>query len=145
MEKIKGICVESNLRKISDVSAVSMYRFDRYGRSCTMSLFYSEDEIKVDWVRKRVRLTDQTVQLEDNLILVIFEETKIAGGIKASEKLLVIISEEIDADIFCGVVECKKKNEGTLVINKLVNLINYAITNGHRNEVIDSSYLDGVY
>jgi hypothetical protein len=145
MEKIKGICVESNLRKISDVSAVSMYRFDRYGRSCTMALFYSEDEIKVDWVRKRVRLTDQTVQLEDNLILLIFEETKIAGGIKASEKLLVIISEEIDADIFCGVVECKKKNEGTLVINKLINLINYAIANGHRNEVIDSSYLDGVY
>ena len=145
MGKREEICLESNLQKIADISAISLYRFDRYGRSCTISLLYSEDEIEMNWFRKRVRLTDRIVQLEKNLILVIFEETKIAGGIKASEKLLVIISEEIEADIFCGVVECRKKNEGTLIINRLINLVNYAIVNGHKNEVIDSSYLDGVY
>jgi len=120
-------------------------RFTRCGGVFTAALFYSSDPISQDSVKRSIRSSDHIHILEENLFLVIFEETPVEGGIVASEKLLSLLLHEKKQLIYVAVSESEKGKEGTLLIYQLFNILEFAIKHQHGNEVLDSGYLDGIF
>lgn len=137
---------ERHSQQISDELEIVYYRLNRYHHKHTLALFYSESEFDYDLVNNALRMTDKVVKLEDNLFLLIFEDTDITtGGIKAAEKLLLSLTQSSPEDIYSGAEECMKNNEGSVILRRLFTLINHAIKHKRVNEIIDASYLDGIY
>lgn len=137
---------KKHTQKILDELEIVFYRVNRYQYKYTLALFYSEENFSDDLIGKDLRMTDKIVTLEDNLFLLIFENTDMSkGGIIATEKLLQLLFGVSSQDVYCSVEECVKNDEGSIIIHRLFTLINYAIEHKHKNEIIDTSYLDGIY
>jgi len=121
------------------------YRHERYGESCSVAMLYSENPIDLDTVENSLRMSDSVMKFTEDFGVIVFDDTCIDGGIKALEKLLVKINPNGTTDIYSAVIECNPQNDGSALVRKLFNLIDFAIAKGHPNEVLDTSYLDSIY
>ncbi len=121
------------------------FRFRRYNSIFTAVLFYSEGSMKNEQVAEVIRATDRYLRFEENLFLIIFGETGTEGGIVAAEKVLPKLLYKPDQKIYVSAVESTTDKEGTLLVHQLFNILDFAIEHKHINEVIDTSYFDGVY
>ncbi|MEA3456128.1 MAG: hypothetical protein U9R26_06445 [Campylobacterota bacterium] len=121
------------------------YRFRRYNSIFTAVLFYGAGSLNHKEITKTIRTTDRCFRFEENLFLIIFGETGSEGGIIAAEKLLPKLLHNPDQKVYVSAVECSKDKEGTLLVHQLFNILEFAIEHKHINEVVDSSYFDGLY
>jgi uncharacterized protein with ATP-grasp and redox domains len=121
------------------------YRHERYGESCSVAMLYSENPIDLDTIENSLRMSDSVMKFTENFGVIVFDDTCIDGGIKALEKLLVKINPNGTANIYSAVIECDPQNDGSALVRKLFNLIDFAIAKGHPNEALDASYLDSIY
>ena len=121
------------------------YRFKRHNSIFTAVLFYGEGSMKHEQVREVIRATDRYIRYEENLFLLIFGETGSEGGIIAAEKVLPKLLHKDDQNIYVSAVECSKDKMETILVHQLFNILEFAIEHHHVNEVVDSSYFDGVY
>ena len=120
-------------------------RHKRYGSSCSVAMLYSETPIDLDTVKGSVRMSDSVMKFTEDFGVIVFDDTGIDGGIKALEKLLVKINPTNAIEIYLAVIECNPQNDGSALVRKLFNLIDFAIAKGHPNEALDASYLDSIY
>ena len=119
--------------------------FRRCGDIFTAALLYGDGPLRDAEIRNMIRSSDRLHRLEENLLLLFFNETTINGGIVATEKLLLKVRSRPDQGIYAAVVESSRGKEGTLMIHQLFNILEFAVEHHHVNEVLDSSYLDSVY
>ena len=145
MKKQLKIYQEKYLEKILAEMNEFHYRFRRYNGIFTAVLFYGDGPLKDDHIAESIRATDRYFKFEENLFLLIFGETASVGGIIAAEKLLSKLPHKPDQHIYISAVECTKDKEGTLLVHQIFNILEFAIEHKHVNEVVDSSYFDGVY
>jgi len=121
------------------------YRFKRYQEIFTFALFFGDVPENEEKIKKRIRRTDHCIKLEKDLMLLVYEMTPIDGAIVASEKLLSFMLDEPKKKIYVAAVECNSLFDDSLTIHTLFTIIEYAIEHNHVNEVVDTSYLDGIY
>lgn len=136
---------EKHLDEILKEMVEYHFRFRRYNSIFTAVLFYSEGSMKYERIREVIRTTDRSLRFEENLFLIIFGETGTEGGIIAAEKVLPKLLHKPDQKIYVSAVESTTDKEGTLLVHQLFNILDFAIEHHHDNEVLDSSYFDGVY
>lgn len=141
LKKYQEKHLETILREMTE----HHYRFRRYNSIFTAVLFYGEGSMKHEQVTEMIRKTDRFFKFEDNLFLLIFGETASEGGIIAAEKMLPELLRKPDQKIYVSAVECTKDKEGILLVHQLFNILEFALEHQHINEVVDSSYFDGVY
>ncbi|RLA76614.1 MAG: hypothetical protein DRG30_02365 [Epsilonproteobacteria bacterium] len=144
IEKLK-VYQEKHLEKILTEMDECHERFKRYNNTFTVVLFYGDESLKYDLVMTAIRTTDRYFRLEENLFLIILEETDSEGGILAAEKLLPKLQHEPKQLLYAAVAECTKEKTGILLIHQLFNILEFAIDHKHANEIMDSSYLDSIY
>ncbi len=136
---------EKHIDEMLRVMTEHHYRFKRYNSIFTVVLFSGDGSMKHEKVADMIRETDRYFKLEENLFLLIFGETDGAGGIIAAEKVLSKLPHKPEQMTYVSAVECNKDKEGTLLVHQLFNILEFAIEHKHINEVVDSSYFDGVY
>jgi len=145
MKKALEDLQEKHYEKIMDELGRVFYRLKRYSYKYTTVLFYSDLNFDYNMVKDEIRMTDLCIKLEKNLFLLIFEDTDLSEGIRASEKLLSTLLQSSNQNIYLAIEECREENEGVIILHKLFTLLDFAMDNNHINEVIDNSYLDSIY
>lgn len=136
---------EKHMDYILEQMAEFKDRYRRFNGIFTAVMFYGDVSSGEDEIKKMIRITDRYIRLEDDLILLVFGETAIEGGIIAAEKVLSRMLDSPQKRIYAAAVEYEKPIEDSLLVHRLFNIIEYAIEHKHINEVMDSSYLDGLY
>ena len=151
-EKGRGVMNEQlksyqneHMAEMLEILRIPGERLRRYGSSFTVALFYSEERLEEREARTMIRLSDSFERIEENLLFLVFDGTGIEGGIVAAEKLLSNMRRRSGQTIYTAVKEGIPGDSGTLLIHQLFNILEFAVEHGHRNEVLDWSYLNGVY
>ncbi len=138
--------IQKNLEdKIDEIIENLIYEINRYHKECSLALLYSFDNIDTDKIKKVARKSDMVMKIAKNAVFIIYPYTPEAGGIKATEKILLSLNPHYKSKIYASVVGCLSDSSKTILIRNLFNLIDFSIDNGHENEVIDISYLNGIY
>ncbi len=144
IEKLR-VYQDKHLEKILTEMDECYERFKRYNNAFTAVLFYGDESLKYDLVITTIRTTDHYLELEENLFLIILEETGSEGGILAAEKLLPKLQYKPEQSLYAATTECTKEKTGVLLIHQLFSILEFAIEHKHANEIMDSSYLDSIY
>lgn len=131
--------------KIDGILQEAIYELHRYEKKCTLALLFSHDMINTELIKELARQSDIVIPIDDNAAFIIFTYTPEEGGLKAAEKILMGLNPNFKTDIYGGVVECTPESSGSILVRNLFNIVEFAIDNGHENEILDISYLQGVY
>jgi len=91
-----------------------------------------------------LRETDTLIELNDNLACVIFNFSDSSEGIKAASNLLLAFeTHNFAQDVFLSVVNAKDCSNTNKQINKLFNVLEFALSNGMNNIPLNDISLEG--
>jgi hypothetical protein len=131
-----------------EIEAILQEHEERY-RVCesdfSLVLFYAAEGFSCEDLEAITRRKDSFRQLEENLLLFVFDGARIGDAIVAAEKILAKLKSKYRQDIYVAAAERTDMYEGSSLIRHLFTVMEFAVEHGHRGEVIDDSYLDGVY
>lgn len=136
--------IESGSR-VYELLDTFIYEVDRYKQECSIAMIFSFDELDIDKIKMITRKSDIVLDINKNALFIIFNHTSESGGIKATQKILLALNPNFNSKIYASLLSCSPDTTERIMVRNLFNLIEFAIDNGHENEVLDISYLDGVY
>ncbi len=131
--------------KIEGILEEAIYELHRYEKECSLALLFSNERIDRGMIKQMARQSDIVIEINEKAVFIVFTYTPEEGGIKATEKIILSLNPSFSSKIYAGVVGCIPESSGTMLVRNLFNLLEFAIDNGHENEVLDLSYLQGVY
>lgn len=120
------------------------YRFNRYRQEFAIALLL-DPELDKKRVKQSIRATDRFIPFNDELGMVIFDQTDAGGGLKAAEKLLYALRPTSEHKIHIVLSGCLPDKQGEAYVRHLFTLMELSTTHNHANEVIDSGYLDALF
>ena len=149
----KGYVMREDLRdlqkslesEINDTIEDIIYEVERYQKECSLALIHSLNNIDTDKIKEVARKSDIVVKVGGNTVFIIYPHTPEWGAIKATEKILFSLNPNCKSKIYASVVGCLPHTTKAMLIRHIFNLIDFSIDNDHENEVIDISYLHGIY
>ena len=137
--------VQKSRHAFLDFIAPALYRYERYSVDSSLALLYSDEEINYDACSCHIRQSDSLIQLNPNLIGIVFDNVSLAHGIKASENLLMSYRKfNMNQNLFFAVTSVADQESSLDKGEELMLLLRYAIKNKLKNEIVDCYQLKGV-
>ena len=121
---------------------LDLYRYHRYDVPFSLATFYSDTHNVMDIMKCYVRQTDTVVELEDNLVCVIYGNVGYEEAFKASENILYDINNEHpQAKISAGMTSVTVSDLPKDLLHRAMKNLSYA-TDKEESYVEDDLVID---
>ena len=132
-------------KKIMDNITEYIYRQKRYKTNFSLVLIYNKEKtvISPNEFKKKLRLSDKLIPINENLACVVFDSTAETSYVKAAENLTTILKNlDYKNNFFLSTVYSEDFDLNYLeMTNELFDRLKYAIENKLYDTVIYEDYL----
>lgn len=119
----------------------NLYRKNRYHFDFALAIAVCDTNISMHKFQSSIRDTDKFIRLEDNLCTVVLDGISSSSAIKASTNLQAKFeSEYFREKLYISVIDSSENHQDTngyKMINSLLDVLEYSISNNISNEVVD--------
>jgi len=117
-----------------------LYEHDRYNVNYSLAIGATNSKLDMQGFAKLIRETDKFIILNEHICCMVFPFTDAAQGIKAASNLLSKFEIRFFSEkIYIGVVNAQTYETPMKQIEKLFEILKYAIENGMQNIPLDST------
>lgn len=135
---------KSKLELLSFISS-SLYRYHRYETDSSLALLHSDEAIHLESCTSQIRESDRIMQLNQNLVAIVFDNVSLEHGIKAgSNMLLNYANYKMKQNLYFAVTSTSIQESSLDKGEELLLLLRYAVKNNLNREVVDCYQLKGM-
>lgn len=131
---------EAYQKTIIEAISDNIYQCERYSVNFTLAIGATLCKIDIKDFSKKVRKTDKFIILDDHICCAVFAFTDSAQGIKAASNLLSEFEMQFfSEEIYLSVINAEDCESAEKQVEKLLDILDYAIRNGMHNIPLDST------